>query len=380
MPTDYKLRASRLSLCRICPDRRDQRCTLNDRHCVTNADQGDCPLGHFRLPARPRSDLCRDKIRVGLAAHGLYEGGVEEWFRCLVAGNPDPSIEYTAIGVFDHTRQPTHRGWNLPIVPHDQLHQHCDLILGWSTDLSHLRDWPGKIVYIAHGSSHWTATWVNRFSRFSDALVAVSEAARNIIDVPPEAVHLIRNGVNLERLITREQRDVLRPTLGFLGRWSDEKRAPLVAEAARLIGCRAAFLIPEEKQPEARQFLDRTGIDYFFVTTADLPLFLQRISCLVVPSAHEGGPLVVAEAWASGAPVACTPVGMVPELEAEFGRLTVPLSNPPTPEELATILERIDPSVTEKAYTVARTYLTQEQMSGEYALLFRRLIPREFTP
>ena len=85
---------------------------------------------------------------------------------------------------------------------------------------------------------------------------------------------------------------------------------------------------------------------------------------------------MVAEAWASGIPVAATQVGMIPELEAIHGRLCVPLSNPPTSRELESILSRIDSEVTARAYNAAIEHLTKERMAAEYAALIHNL----FTP
>jgi hypothetical protein len=200
-----------------------------------------------RLDSRPKNTTPRDIIRVGLASHGVYEGGVEEWFRCLATGNRDPTIKYVAIGVFDSNKNTSHRDLGIPIVPHGELHHHCDIILGWATDLSHLRNWPGQIVYVAHGATGWTRRWLSQYADFSDALVAVSEVSREAIDLPNH-VQVIRNGVDLSRLITPHDRMSTTPTLGYLGRWSTEKRAHLVAEAAQQIGCRAAFLIPKTSE------------------------------------------------------------------------------------------------------------------------------------
>jgi glycosyltransferase involved in cell wall biosynthesis len=334
-----------------------------------------CPHYQRRTLRRSPPSPGKEVIRVGLACQGWYEGGVEEWFRCLVQGNTDTSIEFVAIGLVDLDGAEKHLKIDIPIVPHDELHNHCDLILAWCTDLGHLRDWPGKIVFIAHCADSSVSEAVARNSGLIDALVAVSSASRDAMGVDAAEVLVIRNGVDLDRLITPGERAVKSPRIGYLGRWSGVKRPHHAAEAAAMIGCRAAYLIPDDKLDIAKSETSKYGVEIDWYTTPQLKEFMATISCLIIPSQSEGGPLVAVEAWASGVPVAATQVGLIPELEAEIGPLTIPLSNPPTRDDLRSILDRINPTVTARAHQLARERLTTERMSREYAALFRRLIP-----
>jgi hypothetical protein len=66
----------------------------------------------------------------------------------------------------------------------------------------------------------------------------------------------------------------------------------------------------------------------------EMPKWYNGVDCLINVSVAEGTPNPVLEACACGLPVICTPVGLVPYINAAGGKIRV-LSPDPTPDEIA---------------------------------------------
>jgi glycosyltransferase involved in cell wall biosynthesis len=159
-------------------------------------------------------------------------------------------------------------------------------------------------------------------------LCLVSEAARAhavAVGVPPARMTVIRNGIDAEVFrpgIGPRDDDAL--VVGYVGRLSPEKNPALFLRVAARLHAqspRTRFVVigdgPLRAELEALcESLSLCGALTFTGECDDMPARYRGLDLLLLTSSHEGTPLAVLEAMASGVPVVATDVGGVPELVA----------------------------------------------------------------
>lgn len=154
----------------------------------------------------------------------------------------------------------------------------------------------------------------------------------------------IGNGVHTEGPPRGEKFPV--PTFLFVGRLSPEKNLPFLMEAMARIRSRYRFILagdgPERKTVESlivRHNLQDTVLLKGWVERPEIQELMRGSHFLVLPSAREGMPMVVLQAYACGLPVIAT---RIPGLETlvEHGR-TGFLLDPGDSAGLAEILQEV---------------------------------------
>ena len=142
----------------------------------------------------------------------------------------------------------------------------------------------------------------------SEGIESRIEVIANCVDIP--AAPQPRNSTGLFRLL-------------YVGRASDEKRIDLAAKVARSLAesgleVRLTLVGPSVESVIAQ---DREACEFTgeIVDRARLEKLYDNAHALLLLSAREGGPLVVAEAMARGTVPVCTDVGGVPGM-IEHGR------------------------------------------------------------
>ncbi len=114
-----------------------------------------------------------------------------------------------------------------------------------------------------------------------------------------------------------------RRTLGWMGRLVPLKNVPWLIENLEAIGCNLllqALDTPLLTVAELEREVEERGLGErvrFLPPGRDVGTLLRSVDALVVPSQHEGFPMVVVEAGMLGVPVIATRVGALPELFAE---------------------------------------------------------------
>ncbi|WP_437192490.1 glycosyltransferase [Planctomicrobium sp. SH527] len=243
------------------------------------------------------------------------------------------------------------------------------------------RTWP--VVLGLHGTGAWTKTCAAA-APLATRTITVCDDAKHL--VPPEYRHHVRvihNGVNFPRMAVRRSREEMRRhwkidneqvrTVGFVGRWSAEKNPLALAHAIESLGanyhavyCSPQFM-PQGGAAPARELdvvkrLTQGRVSFDFTT--DVGDVYQALDCLMIPSLHEGGPLVALEAMGAGCPVVSTPVGMLPELARQFeergipqGILFVPLDA--SPELWAERIEAVFTSQQQVVFPAVRTAILE---------------------
>jgi glycosyltransferase involved in cell wall biosynthesis len=168
-----------------------------------------------------------------------------------------------------------------------------------------------------------------RTARRSTAVIAVSEHAAETIStylgVPRERIHVIYQGVDLERFAptdaTRED-FLLYPA----NPWPHKNHATLFR----------AHAILRETRPELRLVLTGSGHENHDlppgvevrgrVPTDELVRLYQTASALVFPSLYEGFGIPILEAMATGCPVAASNTSSIPEVTGDAAVLFDPTS------------------------------------------------------
>jgi len=197
--------------------------------------------------------------------------------------------------------------------------------------------------------------WVNRLVyRRCDRVVVNSMAGRDFTTafyrVPPDKIDVIPNGLDTSRFSSPADPARTRaslgipasaPVLGFVGRFSPEKRPEWFLEACRRVALRfpeARFLMVGDgpSLAEVRRRAGEASLDSKVIFTGfrdDTPDLIAAMDVLLLTSSQEGLPNAILEAMAAARPVVTTDVGGCRELVAEG--TTGHLVPPDDPEGLA---------------------------------------------
>ena len=216
-----------------------------------------------------------------------------------------------------------------------------------------------------------------------DQYVAVSRftAARLVrAGVPAHRVHLIENGIALERFAPGEPRTAKRrPTIAFAGQLIPEKGVQVLLEAAQRMPDAADWVIAGEGplRSELEERAAKLGVPASFVGHVDIPELFQRADIVVVPSLwDEAFGLVAVEAMASQTAVVVSDGGGLPEVVGDTG-LVVPRGDVGA---LHSVLRRLVDAPAERfalgvaAARRAAAHYSIERMIAEHVAAAERLL------
>jgi sugar transferase (PEP-CTERM/EpsH1 system associated) len=182
------------------------------------------------------------------------------------------------------------------------------------------------VVHTKHGRNYpdrRVAVFRNWFaSCFTDRVVTVSEDAatvvREIERVPGRKVHVIRNGIDLERFaFVRRNEDRSGKHAVHVARLNISKDQTTLLEAARIVAdaepeFRLTIVGDGPKREELISLKEKLGLGAhvcFAGERDDVHRFLCDADFFVLSSVEEGIPLTILEAMATGLPVVATRVG-----------------------------------------------------------------------
>jgi len=212
--------------------------------------------------------------------------------------------------------------------------------------LEPLRPWKAEQL----GGGYRVSSWLER-NAFADAdgIIAVSHGMRaDILNsypfLDPSRVHVVHNGIDLERWQPVHDDELLRslgvdpdrPTVVFVGRITRQKGLPYLLRAAallptdvQLVLCAGApdtpEILAEVRSGVAELQQHRTGVVWLerLLSQRELSAVLTAATTFVCPSVYEPLGIVNLEAMACGAPVVGTATGGIPEVvdDGVTGRL-----------------------------------------------------------
>lgn len=397
-----------LSICQACPTNRYDaaRGACNRCGCKVNASgwglvnkirmaTESCPDGHWSAGELSTKS---GQLRVGFLTPNLIVGGVESWLISLVRElRHCDGIAVSGVG---------HIGgaglWVRAIT--DELTALCpvvseceipgaarvpsitraaqavaaasDVLVVWSAWPDLLRACQGpRIVGVSHGCNDW---WMRDCAAMVDQWVAVSEAAAVPCPVQIEAVEVIENGIDLERCRSSLSRAEARERLGlpitgrvvgYVGRFSAEKRIQQIAQAANWLPEDWSILFLGEgrdRPPESSRVFVRPA-------TREIGDVWRACDVAVVASEAEGYCLSAVEAIAAGVPLASTPVGIVERMGGFVSRIRQPAH----PSEIAQAVEvayRLGPDATLARW--ARSDASAAAMARRWARMLTGMLAR----
>lgn len=363
-------------------------------------------------------------VKAALLTPNLSMGGAEMWVVSLASSADRRRLKWTGAvisgwGGLDpylcrqlaaHVPVHTNEGhWKQNPDAWDLVDRHCeqvhkdfgDAIRAACRDADILVAWGGvnprqyapdldiPIVQTSHTTEPASANSCD-FS-YATHLAAVSEAATSHFSLAgcSRDVAVIYNGANWQRCQPRVGREAIREqwglgpndtAVGYIGRHSVEKNPQAAIDAVACLP-KDYFAVyyggPTARDPsttlrlreQAKEIapdrvIFREPVEHVGDPLAGLDVFM-------LASQREAFSLGLIEAWLAGVPVVATPVGSLPELQEEFGRLTIPVSNGASPHELAAAVRRARDSegqrIAQHAREVAMEHFTSEAMTRRWA-------------
>jgi len=335
-----------------------------------------------RLPPK-QTDL----PSVGLYSPGLGLGGAERWIVDLGRHLDRSRLHLAGLGILSLPADgpllaKAHRSMPVYLGPEacDMLARSVDVLVFWGTGELTPISAPERTIYVSHGAGACAKHWAPLVAAKRIHLAAVSQWAARIF--PPEKpVEIVWNGVDTSRLNSRVPRQTIRQrwglkpdeiAIGYIGRFSYEKNPMAAAVAAAELGPPYGAVYVGPSHPQGAQILGQ-----FDPPPVQLPRteqigdVLRGLDCLVLASRTEGFSLALTEAWYCGVPTVATPVGAVPELEEQFGALTVRVPMEASAVELAEGVKKAlapeNRAVVERARAVTREHFTAAAMGRRWS-------------
>lgn len=275
----------------------------------------------------------------------------------------------------------------------------------------------GTVLSVLTGASlviHWHTlywgwyplVWRLAFRR-AHAIMAVSEASRSSlmsIGVPGDKIHVVYNGIDLERFRPHHDGDSVRRDLGIphdasvvllTGRLCPDKGQGDLLQAVALLkdrGCNAtALLVGRDDvmatpgggsyRAELMRLARELSIEdrvVFVEQSSEMPAMIAAADVVTLPSYTESFGMVLGEAMACGRPVVGSVCGGIPELIHDgVTGLLVPIG---APVELADALERLlaDPALRRElgnnGQRLIEKRFSQERMAQDAGSLYERLV------
>jgi glycosyltransferase involved in cell wall biosynthesis len=182
-------------------------------------------------------------------------------------------------------------------------------------------------------------------------LVTLGEGSRNDIsncyNIPKENISIVQNGVNMCSFVKSQGKKTKNTifTVGFVGHLDQNKRWNIVAEAVIMLSQYfpiRLILAGAGKGAEKALALSKDYpdiINYIGEVKNAGTTIIPKLDVLVLPSLHEGQPMVILEALAAGVPIIASKVGSIPET-IEHG-VTGFLLETSTPKEVAELIYRL---------------------------------------
>jgi glycosyltransferase involved in cell wall biosynthesis len=275
----------------------------------------------------------------------------------------------------------------------DVVHTHNPLPLTYGAPAARLVG--ARAIHTKHGknpSSRGQRLLRQAAARLVHAFVAVSETtaqqARELRDVAPERLHVIPNGIRLDRYAPDPAARVAARAefglgdawvVGTVGRLDDNKnQAMLVRALAPLFGRGLRLVIIGEgpARPAIEAEVAKLADPRAVILTGrrmDVPKLVHAFDVFALSSATEGLPLVVPEAMAAGLPIVTTAVGGLPDVVDEgYTGLLVPVDERAMAQALGRLFEdrALARALGGHAREVALTRYSSDRMVEAYLALY----------
>lgn len=413
---------TRIKACEACSSRSDTRCLQHSRVCADFAKLKE----HWCEPWRevsPEGHQLKEwknkfkgkKIRLGICMPTMSMGGVCRGLLTMMNAPVKHGIEWSGIainnaGAFDpETAQRILQHCPIYCTKDDSRFQGlvtivdnaCQIVVDgsdvvklWgyihSNDEIDAVDWSAKpILIVAHGQCDWTRKNL-AVSLSKGSLCILASVSKGGVKCFPDAIQdqvkVVYNGVDFSRCAPAQGRAQIRQewgidqntrAVGYIGRFANDKNPLAAAEAVRELGTdyHAVYVGEGYQQEQIVKGVKKLCGDRvtFIPRVEDIGTMLAALDCMVLASPSEGGPMTVIESWLAECPVVSTPVGMIPDLEAEHGPLTFGIPVDPSPWEVGEGVRRavIGDERIERARRLTWELFSSTRMVRGYEALLR---------
>ena len=284
----------------------------------------------------------------------FINGGVEQHAMSLAKFLDPRRVNFVKCLVTNPTHLCPRATATMPVpveyCPPSEIHRassECDVMLLWGDGYNEFLKpaRPALCVFVAHGESWWTAKTIEDSDRVVDHTIAVSPRVLQRACYPTIPSTMIMNGVDLAHLGHTRSRAEVRERFGFasndfvlgtVGRFSQEKRMPLLIEAVARLPRRFKLLLVGHgaRRAELQQLANDLipGRFAFAATDNYLGDHYRAMDAFGLVSDYEGFGLVLAEAMFCERPVIATNIGFVPDIIRD--RINGQIVEP-TPEAIA---------------------------------------------
>lgn len=243
--------------------------------------------------------------------------------------------------------------------------------------------------------------WLDRIlDRRNNAVICVSKAVLKYriheAGFDPKKIHLIENGIDLDRFRETASKGEMETRLGLplgrrwaviVGRLVPLKGHRFLIEALSLLTkdfAQLGLLVvgDGEEEKSLRALTEALGLServVFLGLRRDIPDILGISEVLVLPSSREGLPIVLLEAMAASLPVVVTPVGGIPEVVME-GKTGIFVTQEPgsIAQALRWIFENFDSARTmgKNARLLIEERYDIRTVAGRYESLYRAILSK----
>jgi len=349
------------------------------------------------------------RCRVGFIVPSMHRGGAEQWTLSLAEHGDRSRITWSGCVVTQSWRDESLVAQLSQIMPVHQagmttfresrqegevyeavgaLLAGSDVVVVWEVDEAidgFIADAGIEVVHVSHRESPIPPGFV----RPGQHLAGVSEGCRSSFGAErAETVKVIPNGIDLRRCHPIRSRGEVRElwqcsgetlVIGSIGRIDPAKNWNALARVVDAIGPDAIAVCYGPPGIEAEEVLsevraarggDRVRV---FPAVDDVGSVLHALDAFVLPSRTEAHSMALLEAWAAGVPVVATAVGALPELEAAFGPLAVPIGPDDSAELLAAAVARAAADTPEmhemrhRARQMVAEHFRAEQMASAWS-------------
>lgn len=207
-----------------------------------------------------------------------------------------------------------------------------------------MKDVPSIVtLHIALGQGwRWLPSIVRGLHRAKSVTAVSDDLARRFRPWTGKPIAVVPPGIDLRRYVPSENQNLSEPiTLGIAARLHPVKRHRDVFDALRLLkdrGVPCRLLVAGQGPVEANLRGAAEGLKIeFHGDVGDISKWLKRLDAFVLPSDHEGTPLALIEALATGLPCIATDVGGVRNLLGDAGLLIARRN----PAAIASAVERL---------------------------------------
>ncbi|WP_157215501.1 glycosyltransferase family 4 protein [Flavisphingomonas formosensis] len=236
-------------------------------------------------------------------------------------------------------------------------------------------------LHVAPGMAWRWALPIARALRRMNALAAVSDdLARRFAPLAGRRPLTIATGIDLARYPPAPARRGEGLVIGMLSRLHPVKRHQDALAAVALLRARgidARLAIAGDGPMEARLRTATRGLPHVELAgpATDSAAFFARIDAFLLCSGHEGMPLALIEAMASGLPCVATAVGGVPDLVGPDGALLVPARRPAAlADALAGLHDEERRRTLGEAARRRAQHFSIDRQAMAYAALYRSLV------